>query len=127
MVKGYQANQDRKAEIAFFGKQLAKRAGFVCEWCGAKDELRPWDAAPTQEPEEANLALLCSNCRFLAEGGKGDEHELYALRNALWSDVPAIAGGAATVLARHRVSWAREAIEESQLPDDVKQKLVKGL
>jgi hypothetical protein len=127
MGKGYQANQDRKAEIASFGKQLAKRAGFICEWCGSKDDLRPWDAAPTQEPEEANLALLCGHCRFLAEGGKGEEQELHDLRNALWSDVPAIAGGAAAVLARHRVAWAREAIEESLLPEDLKERLVKGL
>ena len=127
MVKGYQANQDRNQEIGLLGKQLAKRAGFACEWCEGKDDLRPWDYAPKQEPAEGNLALLCGRCRFLAEGGKGDEQELYSLRNALWSDVPAVAGGAAAVLARHRVSWAREAIEESLLPDELKQKLVQGL
>lgn len=127
MVKGYQANKARQEEVALLGKQLAKRAGFSCEWCGAKDDLRPWDAAPTREVEQENLALLCGRCRFLAEGGKGDEQELYALRNALWSDVPAIAGGAAAVLARHRVAWAREAIEESLLPDELKQQLVRGL
>ena len=127
MAKGYQANKDRQQELALFGKQLAKRAGFACEWCGSKDDLRTWDSAPNQEIEAENLALLCSRCRFLAEGGKGDEQELYALRNALWSDLPAVAGGAAQVLARHRVSWAREAIEESLLPDELKQKLVQGL
>lgn len=127
MAKGHQANQDRLNEISLLGKQLAKRAGFACEWCESKDDLRPWDYAAKTEVDEANLALLCSRCRFLADGGKGDEQELYSLRNALWSDVPAIAGGAAAVLARHRVSWAREAIEESLLPDDLKQKLVQGL
>ena len=127
MAKGHQANQDRLNEISLLGKQLAKRAGFACEWCEGKDDLRPWDYAAKTEVDEANLALLCSRCRFLADGGKGDEQELYSLRNALWSDVPAIAGGAAAVLARHRVSWAREAIEESLLPDDLKQKLVQGL
>ena len=127
MAKGHQANQDRLNEISLLGKQLAKRAGFACEWCESKDDLRPWDYAAKTEVDEANLALLCSRCRFLADGGKGDEQELYSLRNALWSDVPAIAGGAAAVLARHRVSWAREAIEESLLPDDLKQQLVQGL
>ena len=127
MVKGYQANQDRNQEIGLLGKQLAKRAGFACEWCAGKEELRPWDYAPKAEVAESNLALLCGRCRFLADGGKGDEQELYSLRNALWSDVPAVAGGAAAVLARHRVSWAREAIEESLLPDELKQKLVQGL
>lgn len=127
MGKGYQANKERQEEVALLGKQLAKRAGFCCEWCGTKDDLRPWDAAPTREVAASNLALLCGRCRFLAAGGKGDEQELYALRNALWSDVPAIAGGAAAVLARHRVAWAREAIEESLLPDEIKQQLLRGL
>jgi hypothetical protein len=127
MTKGYQANQDRQQELALQGKQLAKRAGFACEWCGSKDDLRTWDAEPKQPVVAENLALLCGRCRFLAEGGKGGEHELHDLRNALWSDIPAVAGGAAAVLARHRVSWAREAIEESLLPDELKQKLVHGL
>lgn len=124
MAKGYNANQERLAAISAFGKTLAKRAGFACEWCGGKDDLRPWDYRPNAEPEESSLALLCSRCRDLAGGMKGEDNELRSLRNALWSDIPAVAEGAARVLARSKEQWAREAIDESFIADAVKKELI---
>lgn len=38
MAKGYNANQKRLTESNRLGKDLAKRAGFRCEWCESKDE-----------------------------------------------------------------------------------------
>ena len=127
MAKGYQANKEHMAAIQILGKSLAKRAGFRCEWCGGSDDLRPWDYRPDQEPEESGLALLCRNCRELAEGRKGDPHELRGIRDALWSDIPAVAEAAARVLAHSRESWVREAIDESLIDDTVKAELLKGL
>lgn len=124
MAKGYNANQERLAAIGSFGKILAKRAGFACEWCGGKDDLRPWDYRPNAEPEESTLALLCSRCRDLAGGGRGNDNELRSLRNALWSDIPAVAEGVARVLARSKEPWAREAIDESFIDDAVKKELI---
>lgn len=124
MAKGYNANQERLAAISSFGKMLAKRAGFVCEWCGSKADLRPWDYRPNAEPEESTLALLCSRCRDLAGGMKGGDNELRSLRNALWSDIPAVAEGAARVLARSKEQWAREAIDESFIDDAIKKELI---
>ena len=124
MAKGYDANRERLAMIGALGKQLAKRAGFCCEWCGGKNDLRPWDYRPEREPEEGALALLCQECRNLAEGGRADTHILHSLRNALWSDVPAVAEGAARVLAKSRESWVREAIEDSFIDDEVKKELL---
>jgi len=89
MAKGYQANKERKEALTAFGKELGKRAGFKCEWCESKDDLRPWDYNPDQDPEMGNLALLCARCRGLANGSKADLNELRSIRNALWSDVPA--------------------------------------
>jgi hypothetical protein len=126
MAKGYNANKERIAAISSFGKNLAKRAGFACEWCGGKDDLRPWDYRPNAEPEETGLALLCLRCRDLAGGIKGDENELRSIRNALWSDVPAVAEGAARVLGRCKESWAREAIDESFIDENVKQEILTG-
>jgi hypothetical protein len=124
MAKGYNANKERQEAIAVFGKALAKRAGFSCEWCEGKENLRPWDYRPEAEPVEENLALLCGHCRELAEGKPARENELYALRNALWSSVPAVAEGAARVIARCKEPWAREAIEESLIDEAVKQGLL---
>jgi hypothetical protein len=124
MAKGYNANQDRLAEINRLGKDLAKRAGFRCEWCESKDELRLWDYAPNQDPAPDTLALLCSRCRQLAEGAAADPNELHTLRNALWSDIPAVAEGVALVLIRSRQPWVREAVEESFIEDATKSRLL---
>ena len=120
MAKGYQANRERLEAISAFGKAIGKRAGFKCEWCESKDDLRPWDYRPDSEPEMDSLALLCGNCRELAGGRQADLNALRSIRNALWSNVPAVAEGAAAVLAQCRESWAREAIEDSFIADDIK-------
>lgn len=125
MTRGYQANRERLDTISGFGKVISKRAGFCCEWCASKEELRLWDQRPDLEPEESTLALLCGRCRQLAGGASADLNEHRAIRNALWSDVPAVAEGAARILARCREGWAREAIEESFIAEDVKTELLK--
>lgn len=125
MAKGYQANRERQEQIGALGKILANRAGFACEWCEGKEDLRPWDHRPDTEPSEETLALLCGCCREMAEGRRGDLHELRGIRNALWSPVPAVAEGAARVLAASRESWVREAIEESFIDEAVKAQLLK--
>jgi len=125
MAKGYQANKDRQAALSGFGKAIGKRAGFVCEWCGEKEELRVWDLKPDLEPAMESLALLCGRCRTLADGRKADLNELRAIRNALWSDIPAVAEGAAAVLARCKEPWIREAIEESLIEENLKMELLR--
>lgn len=124
MAKGYQANKDRLDTISQFGKEIGKRAGFKCEWCGSKEELRTWDYRPEREPEPSTLALLCGRCRDLAEGRKLDLVELRSIRDALWSDIPAVAEGAALVLSSCKEPWAREAIEESFIDEEVKRELL---
>ena len=125
MAKGYHANKARLEQIGLFGKALGKRAKFACEWCQGKDDLRPWDYTPDAEPAEETLALLCGRCRELAEGKKGELPELRAIRDALWSNIPAVAEGAARVLARSKEPWAREAIEDSFIDEAVKAELLK--
>lgn len=125
MAKGYQANKDRLEEISTFGKAIGKRAGFKCEWCESKDDLRVWDYRPDLPPGMETLALLCRRCRDWADGGKADPRELRSIRDALWSDVPAVAEGAARVMTGCGESWVREAIEESLIDDAVKAELLK--
>ena len=125
MVKGYQANKERLEEVSNFGKTIGKRAGFKCEWCESKDDLRVWDYHPDLPPAMETLALLCRQCRDWADGRKADPKELRSIRNALWSDVPAVAEGAAKVLAQCKETWAKEAIEESFIDDVIKAELLK--
>lgn len=125
MAKGYLANRERLATISRYGKEIGKRAGFKCEWCEDRDDLRLWDYKPDDEPAAESLALLCRRCREWADGRKATADELRSIRNALWSDVPAIAAGAAGVLAQCTEPWAREAIEESFIDDAIKSALLK--
>lgn len=71
------------------------------------------------------LALLCRQCRSWADDRKATPNELRSIRNALWSNVSSVAEGAARVLARCKESWAREAIEESFIDDDIKAEIFK--
>ncbi len=127
MAKGHQAHKDRLNDILSFGKAIGKRAGFKCEWCESKDDLRLWGSQPDQVPDMETLALLCQQCRELAEGKKAHEHELRPLRSALWSNIPAVAEGAARVLVQCKEPWVREAIEESFIDEQVKADLLKIL
>lgn len=125
MAKGYQGNKERLAEISSLGKSIGKRAAFRCEWCESRDDLRVWDYKPDATPAMETLALLCLQCRSWAEGRKASGNELRSIRNALWSDVPSVAEGAARVLAQCKEPWAREAIEESCIADDIKTEILK--
>lgn len=125
MAKGYQSNKERLEEVSAFGKAIGKRAGFKCEWCECKDDLRLWDYQPDAQPGMETIALLCQRCRDWAEGRKPDTNELHSIRNALWSDVPAVAEGAAIVLAQCKEPWTRDAIEESFINDAVKKAILK--
>lgn len=127
MAKGRQEHQDHLEAVNLFGKSIGKRAGFHCEWCEGSDGLKLWEYRPEQDPSPENLALLCEPCRTLASAkSAADQHRLRSVRNALWSDIPAVAEGAAIVLARCRESWAREAIEESFIDEELKTRLLAG-
>jgi len=125
MAKGYQANKERQDDISNLGKAIGKRAGFKCEWCEDKDDLRVWDYQPESPPDMELLALLCQRCRDWADGRKAAPNELRSIRSALWSNIPAVAEGAARVLAQCKEPWAREAIEESFIDEAVKVELLK--
>lgn len=124
MTKGYEANQERQQAIASFGKVLAKRAKFKCEWCEADQDLRPVELEPGAEPSEANLALLCGWCRELRPGKKTDVNRLRALSGAVWHSEPLVALGAAKILAASGEDWARQLVEDSLLDEEEKARLL---
>lgn len=124
MAKGFEANKERQQAIAAFGKVLAKRAKFKCEWCEGDQDLRPTDLDPATEPSEATLALLCTSCRDLQAGKKPDLNRLRALSGAIWHAEPLVALGAARVLAASGEDWARQLVEDSLLDDATKADLL---
>jgi len=111
MVKGYDEHQARKDAIGRLGKTLARRSGRRCEWCEGKDDLRPYDHRPKQEPSEGSLALLCGGCRDLVAGGRADPQTLRFLEGAIWSEIPAVREPAVALLRTVDIEWAREALD----------------
>jgi protein PhnA len=124
MAKGYQGNKDRLDEISSFGKAISKRADFKCEWCDSQEDLRVWDYKPDALPNMETIALLCKNCRDLADGKKTDANELRSIRDALWSSIPAVAEGATKVLVQCKEAWVRDAIDQSFIDDSIKEQLL---
>lgn len=125
MAKGYESNKERQQAIAGFGKILAKRAGFKCEWCEGDQDVRPVDLDPTAEPSEATLALLCEPCRELRSAKKYDTARLRSLTGAVWHSEPLVALGAARILAASGEDWARQIVEDSLIDEDTKAELLK--
>jgi len=126
MAKGQKLHKEHQDAVSLFGKSIGKRAGFRCEWCAGNEGLRLWEYRPDQEPCPESLALLCDHCRALSASKSADTHQFRGVRNALWSDVPAVAEGAAVVLSRCHETWAREAIEESFIDEELKARLLAG-
>ena len=118
MAKGYEANKERQALVASFGKELGRRASFVCEWCGGKGDLRPQETDPATEPEAANLLFLCADCRDLYHGADRDPNQLRHMEGVLWSSEPVVAREAARTLRRLGAEWAEETIELAGIDGD---------
>lgn len=125
MAKGYEANKERQQAIAGYGKILAKRASFRCEWCEGDQDLRPTDLDTAAEPSEATLALLCQSCRDLRTAKKLDATRLRSLSGAIWHPEPLVALEAARILAASGEDWARQLVEDSLLDEETKAQLLK--
>lgn len=111
MAKGKEQHEARQQAIAFWGKDLARRAKRKCELCEEGGDLRPLDTAPDREPELDTLALLCERCREVAAGRIDDPRTLRFLEAAVWSEVPAVAQTARTMLERVDAAWARNTLD----------------
>ena len=113
MAHGYDKNQERKDEINRLGKDLARRAKRRCEWCEESEELRPYDAAPDDEPALDTLMLLCQRCRAVVDrkGPKQDPRTLRFLEGAVWHDEDVVARAARAALADVDAEWARDTLD----------------
>ena len=111
MARGYDKHRERLDEIGRLGKNLARRAKRKCELCEATDDLRPHDLDPDSEPTLDTLVLLCERCRAVADGRRDDPRTLRFLEGAVWSEVPAAAGLARTLVAEVDADWARNTLE----------------
>lgn len=111
MAKGYDKNQERRDEISFLGKDLARRAGRKCELCEESGSLKAHDTQPDEEPELENLVLLCERCTEVVGGRQDDARTLRFLEGAVWNEEPAVAELAKRLIATVDATWARDTME----------------
>ena len=111
MAKGYDKYHERLEAVALLGKDLARRAKRKCEWCEEKDDLRPYDTAPDDEPSLDALVLFCQRCRAVADGRKDDPRTLRFLEGAIWHELPAISEMAKGLVRELDADWARATLE----------------
>lgn len=124
MAGGHERNRARRALLASFGKDLARRSRSRCELCEAAGvsleivELRPVPA----EPDFERCLLACAECASgLVDPARGNRQRWRALSNAVWSEVPAVQIGAVRVLRRiaDDEDWARELLDQLYLDPDI--------
>jgi protein PhnA len=111
MARGLDKHRERLEAIAFWGKDLARRAGRTCELCGSADDLRPFDLDPDVEPELDTLVLACETCREVLGGGEADPRAMRFLEAVVWSDVAPVTAAARRMLASIDEDWARDALD----------------
>ncbi|MGH0033922.1 MAG: hypothetical protein ACQGVK_02710 [Myxococcota bacterium] len=109
--KGRDKHQARLAEVAGFGKELARRARSRCELCEGREGVRTHDTQPEAAPSLDTLVLLCERCRAWLGGEAQDPRTLRFLETAVWSEVPVVMSLARDLLARVDADWARDTLE----------------
>jgi hypothetical protein len=127
MVRRFDQHQERSELIHRLSKGLSKHAGFKCEWCEGKDDLRPYDCEPKKKvPSEETLLFLCKECRnILSAAPKKIDSKLLRNRlNGLWSDREVVKEGLAELLVQTGERWAIEAVENAWFEGDFKERLL---
>ena len=99
---------------------LGERAGARCELCGASEGLRAYVVPPRQASPETSV-LVCGTCAAQLAGDAAlDPTHWFCLKEAIWSEVPAVQVVGLRVLARlEGASWASELRAQVYVPDEV--------
>lgn len=132
MAKGRQEHDERVAIVQSFGKDLARRSKSRCELCEESGlKLKIFEVPPgAAEPNMNRCILICETCFDQAENPKrfqAGEH-WRCLAGTAWSEVPAVQVMAVRLLKRMADSqaWAREALEELFLDEEVEAWVTEG-
>lgn len=108
-------------DIHPFEEALRERAGGRCELCGAETELAVYEVPPGPASDSDRCVLLCATCRAQLDGSvELDPKHWFCLREAAWSEVPAVQVTSYRLLARLTDQpWASELLDQLYLVDEV--------
>ncbi len=123
MAKGFEKDQERKAILNSFGKDLARRAKSKCELCEEQSSLAIYELPPvTSEPEYENCIFICDTCRENINDLKDRQANHWRCLNAtLWSETPAVQVMAIRLLQRlaPEHSWANDMLEHAYPSEEI--------
>ncbi len=104
---------------------LLTRSNSQCELCTATTDLQPRgvppEAADTAFDPDRHV-LACSTCRAQLDGEvELDPRHWHGLREAIWSETPAVQVAAWRQLQKLRAEgWAQELLDQAWLADEVR-------
>lgn len=101
-------------------RALSQRSGGKCELCGATEGLRAY-AVPPREVAVDTSVLACGTCAAqLAGEAPLEETHWFGLKQAVWSEVPAVQVVSLRLLARlEGAGWASELRSQVWVPEEV--------
>lgn len=100
-------------------KELHSRSGSLCELCGATENLKPYEVAPSNGTADKNI-LICTSCHSQIENPEQiNINHWRCLNDSMWSTVPAVQVMAWRMLNRLRSEgWPQDLLDMLYLDDE---------
>lgn len=98
---------------------LLARANHRCELCGATSDLARFDVPPEHPAIPDRAVLVCPRCaEAAANAAAPDPKQSHGLREAIWSEIPAVQVAAWRLLNRlPGEAWARDLLDQVYLDE----------
>ena len=102
-------------------RELRKRSGDSCEFCGAADNLQVYVVPPSKKEEENNALLVCEVCLDQINNSDNiNPNHWRCLNDSMWSEHQAVQVMAWRMLNRLKSeSWPQDLLDMMYLEDDV--------
>lgn len=105
----------QRALVGILGKDLTRRSRGLCELCGSRTEVRPWELTPfPEEPSLERALMACKRCRHWLGRDRPGCGEYHFLLEAVWHEEHAIRLAAARLLSRceQKPLWIDDALTD---------------
>lgn len=100
-------------------KELHARSGSICELCGASENLKAYEVAPSNKTADQNI-LICETClEQIEDTDKVNVNHWRCLNDSMWSTVPAVQVMAWRMLNRLRAEgWPQDLLDMLYLDEE---------
>lgn len=100
-------------------KELHARSSSICELCGASENLKAYEVAPSNKTTDQNI-LICKTCHEqIEDADKVNVNHWRCLNDSMWSTVPAVQVMAWRMLNRLRdEGWPQDLLDMLYLDEE---------